>query len=97
MRFLAALIPMLMNALVTLIGKIIAALGITAVTYVGLEALITQFKNEITNTITGVPLGLLQLFYLSGGGVVLNIFFGCLTFVISFKALTKLVPRMKKG
>ncbi len=75
MKFLAALIPLLINGLATLFGKIIAALGITAVSYVGLEILISNFKKEISSAISGVPAGLLQMFYLSGGGVVLNIFF----------------------
>ena len=97
MKFLAALIPFLINGLATLFGKIIAALGVTAVSYVGLELLISNFKMQILSAVSGVPAGLLQMFYLSGGGVVLNIFFGCLTFVISFKALTKLVPRGRKG
>ncbi len=97
MKFLAALIPMLINALTMLIGKIITALGITAVTYVGLEAIVDNLKQQIAQSVTGVPAGLLQMFYLSGGGVVLNILFGCLTFILSFKALTRLIPRMKKG
>lgn len=93
MKFLAALIPMLINALTTLFAKIIAAIGLTAVSYVGLDILINGFKNEIKQLLFYVPNGALQLFYLSGGGTVLNILFGCLTFFITFKSLTKLVPK----
>ncbi len=95
MRFLAALLPSLLSGLSTLLGKLLAAFGITAVTYVGFEAVISNLKAQIESSLTGVPAGLLQMFYLAGGGVVLNIFFGCLTFVVTFKTLTKLVPKGK--
>lgn len=95
MKFLAALIPALLNMLTTLVGKIFVALGITAVIYVGLERVIAHLKNEIQVSLSGVPAGLLQMFYLAGGGVVLNIFFGCFTFVLTFKSLAKLVPKGK--
>ena len=72
MKFLAALIPMLLNGLGTLAGRIMTAFGLSAVTYVGLEALISGFKE-------------------------LNIFLGCLTFILTFKTLTKLMPTGKKG
>lgn len=97
MKFLSALIPALMTGLGTLFGKVIAAFGFSIVTYVGLESLISVFKDKISSSVHGVPAGLLQMFYISGGGVVLNIFFGCLTFILTFKALTKLVPSGKKG
>lgn len=97
MKFLLSLIPALLNMLASLVGKIIAALGITAMTYTGLDLLINQFKGQIQSAVHGVPAGLLQMFYLSGGGVVLNILFGCLTFVLTFKTLSKLVPRGKKA
>lgn len=93
MRFLSALLPSLLSGLSTLLGKLLAALGITAVTYVGFEAIIGDLKAQIESSLTGVPAGLLQMFYLAGGGVVLNILFGCLTFVVTFKTLTKLVPK----
>ena len=97
MKFRAALIPMLLSGLGTLAGRIIAAFGLSAVTYVGLEALISGFKERIAASVQGVPAGLLQIFYISGGGTVLNIFLGCLTFILTFKTLTKLMPTGKKG
>ena len=74
MKFLSALIPALMTGLGTLLGKVIAAFGFSIVTYVGLESLISGFKDKISASVHGVPAGLLQMFYISGGGVVLNIF-----------------------
>lgn len=96
MKFLAALAPLLLSVA----GQIITALGITAVTYVGFDLVIGRFKTEITNLIvnSGVPVGLLQMFYLSGGGVILNILFGMLTFIVAFKSMSKLsAGRIRKG
>lgn len=96
MKFLVALLPSLLSGLSTLFGKLLAALGITAVTYVGFDAVISGLKAQIESSLTGVSAGLLQMFYLAGGGVVLNILFSCLTFVVTFKTLTKLVPKGAK-
>lgn len=96
MKFLAALVPMLINGLTTLLGKVMAAIGLTFVSYVGLDMLVNNFKSEIKALISNVPIGALQLFYLSGGGTVLNIIFGCFTFFVAFKSLTKLVPKGAK-
>ncbi len=96
MKFLSALLPSLANLLTTFLGKLIAALGLTAVTYVGLDALISQFKSQIQAALNDVPQGMLQIFYLSGGGTVLNILFGCLTFFVAFKTVFKLMPKGAK-
>lgn len=96
MKFLSALIPMFWNMLMSLIGKIIAAIGLTFVSYVGLDMVVNNFKSEIQALMNNVPTSALQLFYLSGGGTVLNIIFGCFTFFVAFKSLTKLVPKGAK-
>lgn len=97
MKFLAALIPSLINALSYLFVRFITAIGLTAVSFVGLDMLIREFKSEIKQLLLAVPNGALQLFYLAGGGVVLNILFGCLTFFVTFKSMSKLVPKGAKG
>ncbi|ULJ64609.1 DUF2523 domain-containing protein [Wielerella bovis] len=90
MKLLAALLPLLQN----LIVRLITALGITAVTYVGFERIVSNFKSEITQSLSGVPNDLLQFFYISGGGVALNILFGAFTFYISLIGLTKLTTKL---
>lgn len=97
MRFLAALIPSLINALTHLFVRFVAAIGLTAISYVGLDLLILEFKGEIKSLLMQVPNGALQLFYIAGGGTVLNIIFGCLTFFVTFKSMSKLVPKGAKG
>lgn len=91
MKFLAALIPMLKNLLI----KLLSIFGLTAITYVGLEQIVNMFKSQITSFIKGVPSEMLQLFYLSGGGVALNILFGGFAFWLSIQTLTKLSFKLK--
>ncbi|HEZ3256888.1 TPA: DUF2523 domain-containing protein, partial [Neisseria meningitidis] len=45
---------------------------------------------------TGAPQAMLQLFYISGGGTVLNILFGAIAFILSFKQITKLATSIGK-
>lgn len=86
MRFLKALGPYLINHV---FRWILTSLGISMITYVGFDILISQFKTQIMMNMSGVPAGLLQMFYLSGGGVVLNIIFGMFAFAATFKTMKK--------
>ncbi|MBG8743553.1 DUF2523 domain-containing protein [Neisseria meningitidis] len=90
MKLLAALIPLLMSV----VGRILTALGLMAVTYSGVDRLVAHFQQAITHSITGAPQAMLQLFYISGGGTVLNILFGAIAFILSFKQMTKLATSM---
>ncbi|HHL3618432.1 TPA: DUF2523 family protein, partial [Neisseria meningitidis] len=51
MKLLAALIPLLMSV----VGRILTALGLMAVTYSGVDRLVAHFQQAITNSITGAP------------------------------------------
>ncbi|HEZ4164616.1 TPA: DUF2523 domain-containing protein, partial [Neisseria meningitidis] len=53
-------------------------------------------QQAITSSITGAPQAMLQLFYISGGGTVLNILFGAIAFILSFKQMTKLATSIGK-
>lgn len=91
MKFLAALIPSLMN----LVVKLLSLLGLTFVTYVGLDKMVSMFKSQIVSYVKGVPSDMLQLFYLAGGGVALNIIFGGFAFWLSVQILSKLTAKFK--
>lgn len=96
MKFLAALIPSLLNLGKTLIGQLLAALGITAVTYIGLEHIVAYFKQQLAGQINGLPNEMLQIFYISGGGQAGNIILGGLTFYLSMQGISKLTTRIGK-
>ena len=86
MRFLAMLMPVLTS----FAGKILAALGITAITYVGFDVLVKKFKSLIVSHVGAMATEWLGLFNLVGGGEVLNIIFAAMAFSVSFQALSKL-------
>lgn len=87
MKFLAALAPYLINHVVR---YLLMAFGVSIVTYVGFDMVIDGLKNQIISNMGAVPAGAIQIFYIAGGGVVLNIMFGMLAFVVTFKTLSKL-------
>ena len=92
MKLLAALLPLLLNVA----GRIMTALGLMAVTYKGVDIIVSHFQQAITDSVTGAPQAMLQLFYISGGGTVLNILFGAIAFILSFKQMTKLATAIGK-
>ena len=66
------------------------------VTYAGVDRLVSKFQHAIQESVTGAPQAMLQLFYISGGGTVLNILFGAIAFILSFKQMTKLATSIGK-
>ena len=50
----------------------------------------SNLKNQFISSMGAIPAGAIQIFYIAGGGVVLNIMFGMLAFVVTFKTLSKL-------
>lgn len=96
MKFLAALIPALSSLASSLIAKVLVALGITLVSYKGINNLLSDFKNQIISNVTGAPQDALQIFYLAGGGKALNIVLGGLTFYVAMVGVTRLTSMGKK-
>lgn len=80
----------LTSIFMTFAGRIVAAFGFTVVSYAGLAALQQKFISMLRDNINGVPADALALFYMAGGGVALNWFLGCTTFVIGLTAISKI-------
>ena len=87
MKFLAARAPYLINHVVK---YLVMAFGVSIVTYVGFDMMMGSLKEKFISQMGAVPAGAIQIFYIAGGGVVLNIMFGMLAFVVTFKTLSKL-------
>lgn len=96
MKFLAALLPSLGNLTKGIIAQLLVALGITAVTYNGLEPIFANFRHQITANLTGAPQDTLQIFYIAGGGSALNIILGGLTFYLAMTGISKITSRVGK-
>ncbi|QRQ83404.1 DUF2523 domain-containing protein [Paralysiella testudinis] len=87
---------MLTSVLMTFAGKVISALGVGFVSYVGLDYMQGKFAGWISTQLGNIPADALQIFYISGGGVALNWFFGAFTFIASLKATAQLTATMRK-
>ncbi len=81
---------MLTGVLMTVAGRIASALGLSVVSYVGLDAIQGYFVNEIAGMLGNFPQDALQVLYIAGFGVVLNWIFGAFSFVVTLKSLKKL-------
>lgn len=69
----------IMSLLQPALGRILASLGFSVVSIVGMEAIFQQLKSQLTTNLAGLPLDALQLFLLGGGGTGIGIILGALT------------------
>ena len=81
---------LLTGILTTVAGKIMVSLGVSAITYTGINILQQKFINHLVNGLNGLMPESLQLFYMAGGGVALNWVFGAITFMTGWYAVSKL-------
>lgn len=87
---------MLTGVLTTIAGKIISALGLSFVTYVGINELQTQLIAAVSAQLDGLPDDAIQLAYIAGIGVCLNWIFGTFVFIGSLKGISKLSASLSK-
>ena len=81
---------LLTSVLTTVAGKIMSAVGLSFITYVGLDALQNQLMQAVSQQIGGLTDDSLQVLYILGIGVCLNWIFGTFTFIASLKTMSKL-------
>jgi hypothetical protein len=79
---LIALIPRLIN-------KVLAALGFSLIAVKGFDLAIDSLKNAVVSGASGLPADVMNLFFLAGGGVCLNIIFAAITFRVTLWTLTQ--------
>lgn len=78
------------SVLMTVAGRIIAAFGLSFVSYVGMNEIQQFLMDAISAQIGGFPDEALQIVMIAGLGVMLNWIFGAFAFVVSVKSLSKL-------
>ena len=81
---------LLTSVLTTVAGKIMSAVGLSFITYVGLDALQNQLMLAVSQQVGGLTEDSLQVLYILGIGVCLNWIFGTFTFIASLKTMSKL-------
>ena len=86
---------MLTSVLMTVAGKLIAALGIGAVTYTGLDIIQRKFIRQGLAGWNALPSDALQILLIGGVGTALNWVFGAVAFVVTYRSVSKLGTIMK--
>lgn len=91
-----AFLPMLSTALTTLAGQIMLSLGISVISYQGIDALQQQAVSLMQSEINKLPPDALQILYLGGFGVAMNWLMGGAAFALSFAATSKIGSIIKR-
>lgn len=61
-----------------IIGRILAALGFSLVTIVGMQVVIDQVKTMVKSGVSSMPSDMLNIFLLAGGGTALGMILGAI-------------------
>lgn len=69
----------LLSLLKPAIGKILASLGFSVVTIVGMEAILSQIRTQLVQGLGGLSADMFNVFLIAGGGQALGIITGALT------------------
>jgi hypothetical protein len=62
-----------------ILGRILAAIGFSVVSIVGMEAILTQIRSSLVSGLGGMSADMFNVFLLAGGGQALGIITGALT------------------
>lgn len=62
-----------------LLGRILASLGFSVVTIVGMQTVITQVRDLFIGQVNSLPADMLNLFLFAGGGVGFGMIMGAIT------------------
>jgi len=79
----------LLSLVKPMIGRILVALGITAVTVVGVDLTVNAIKESLVTHISGLPADMFSLFIISGMGQAIGIIAGAVTTKIMIMQATK--------
>ncbi len=86
----AALAPVLVMILKFLVVRLIAAFGITIVSYIGYVYFINELKGYVASSVSSMPADLYQLFLMTGAGTGLGWLFSALMFRVTSQMLKRL-------
>ena len=84
----------LMSLVEPLIARILTALGFSVVSVVGVTAAIDGIKSQLVGSVNSLPVDMLNVFLLAGGGQCLGMILGAIAFRVAFfqiKAATKIL------
>lgn len=87
---------LIIAVLMNVTGRIVAALGLSFISYAGLNELQGQLLGYVQAQIGGLPDDAMQIAMIAGVGVCLNWVFGTFAFVASLKTMSKLSAVMQR-
>lgn len=70
----------IMSLVQPLIARILAALGFSVVSIVGVTASLDAIKGQLISSVNSLPADLLNVFLLGGGGISLGMILGAIAF-----------------
>lgn len=97
MAAIARLISAFMPALKELLLQILVALGISVVTFQGVELVVDKLLEHISSNYMSLDSAVIQLLNLAGIGEAINILLGACTFILSFNATASIFKILNKG
>ena len=86
--FIAALLGGLVSAAGSLVGRILISLGVSYVSYKGLDVLFTGIQTAIQSNLSGLPAGAIGLMGILKVGTSINIIFSAIVVRLTLGGLT---------
>ena len=77
--FVAALLGGLVSAAGSLVGRVLISLGVSYVSFKGMDVLLASIKSLVSSNLSGLPVGVVGLLGLFKIGTMINILFSAIT------------------
>lgn len=87
----AVLVTFLISIVGSIVGRVLASLGLSVVTIRGVDKAIGLLRGNLVNAVNALPSDMLNIFLMAGGGIAVNLMFAAITFRISYWGITKVV------
>jgi hypothetical protein len=94
--FLAALGGVLINVAGSIAGQVLIALGISVITYSGVDLLLDRLKADTLSAFSGLPADLVGLLAYMKVGVAMNIIMSAVAVRMTLSGLSGVVKRFRK-
>lgn len=83
------LVTFLIGMVGSIVGRVLASLGMSVITIKGVDAAIGQLKNLVSGSVSALPGDALALFLMAGGGIAINLWFAAISFRLAYWSLTR--------
>ncbi|MDA8445301.1 DUF2523 domain-containing protein [Paracidovorax valerianellae] len=94
--FIAAIGGMLLNLMGSFAGQVLISLGIAAVTYTGVDTVLTTLKGNVLQAMTGLPADMVALLSYMQVGVAISIVTSAVAVRMGINGMTGAVTRFRK-